>query len=229
MGEELAAINERIVRCRLCPRLVAYREEVARKRKREFQDWQYWGKPVPGFGDRFARLLVIGLAPAAHGGNRTGRIFTGDPSGRWLYRALYKAGFANQPTSEHLGDNLELRDCYVTAVIHCAPPQNKPLPVEIENCSRYFFKEIAFSERLRVVVALGGLAFENYLKGRKQLGLVVSKPRPRFSHGCEVSFEEGLSLLGSYHPSQRNTQTGTLSEAMLDQVFTRARQILGQP
>lgn len=223
VAESIESINSRIVRCRLCPRLVAYREEVARCKKRQFANWAYWGRPVPGFGDEKARLLVIGLAPAAHGGNRTGRIFTGDPSGHWLFRALYRAGFANQPTSEAKGDGLELKDCYVTAVIHCAPPENNPLPVEISNCSRYFAGELAALKHLRVVVALGGIAFENYVRH-----CFRGKPRPKFAHGAEYRLENGPWLLASYHPSQRNTSTGTLTETMLDSVFRKAREILLQ-
>lgn len=227
--ETIADINSRITQCRLCPRLVEYRETVARNRKRQFADWEYWGRPVPGFGETNARLFVIGLAPAAHGGNRTGRIFTGDPSGRWLYRALFRAGFANQATSESKGDGMALRDCYISAVVHCAPPENRPLPGEIANCSCYFHGELRALESLRVVVVLGRLAFENYLRARRHvLGLPATKPRPVFMHGAEYELEKDLSLLVSYHPSQRNTSTRVLTEEMLDAVFGRARAILDE-
>jgi uracil-DNA glycosylase family 4 len=207
--------------------LVEYRERIAHEKKREFRDWKYWGRPVPSFGDPHGRLLVIGLAPAAHGGNRTGRIFTGDSSGQWLFRALHRARFANQPESKSRDDGLLLRDCYINAVIHCAPPANKPLPDEIENCSSYFAEEFAvLLPRLRVVVALGKIAFDYFLKmlGR---GMQLPRPWPRFSHGSIFEFGSGMpSLIASYHPSRQNTQTGKLSEEMLDDVFRKARQLI---
>src|SRR3989442_8928545 len=168
-------LNARIISCRQCPRLVKWRKEIAREKKREFRDWNYWGKPVPSFGDPNARLLVIGLAPAAHGGNRTGRVFTGDSSGRWLFRALHKAGFANQPTWQRRDDGLKLMDCYITAVIHCAPPGNKPLTREIQNCSVYLDEELHRLKQVRVVVALGKIAFDNYLKALKRTGVNLPK------------------------------------------------------
>jgi uracil-DNA glycosylase family 4 len=231
-------LNERIIRCRLCPRLTAYRERVGRDKKREFCDWDYWAKPVPSLGKPDARLLVIGLAPAAHGGNRTGRIFTGDSSGRWLFRALHKAGFASQPTWQRRDDGLKLIDCYITAVIHCAPPGNKPLPKEIEHCSRYFDEELHRLKDVRVVIALGRIAFDNYLKGLRRLGIQLPKPLPRFAHGAEYRLGEGLPpgrrrirlagtrLIASYHPSRQNTNTGKLTEPMFDSVFARAKRIL---
>lgn len=227
MWESIQALNGQLPCCTLGPRLVTYRQAVALGKKRQFQNWKYWGKPVPGFGDPYARLLVIGLAPAAHGGNRTGRIFTGDPSGRWLYRALYRAGFANQPTSEFREDGLKLHDCYVTAVIHCAPPENKPLPSEIINCSRYFLAELGLLRRVRVVVALGVVAFNNYLSASERSSGHLPRPRPKFSHGQECRLGQH-TLLGSYHPSQRNTSTGLLSEEMLDRIFSRAGEILAR-
>lgn len=211
-------LNARIVRCERCPRLVKWREQVAGEKKRAFRNWDYWGKPVPSFGDPNARLLVIGLAPAAHGGNRTGRIFTGDSSGNWLYRALHKAGFANQSTSERRDDGLKLTDCYVTAVCHCAPPDNKPLPAEIRNCSSYLDEELRELRNVRVVVALGQIAFSNYLKRRG-----VS-PLPTFGHN--KVYELTPVLIASYHPSRQNTNTGKLTEPMLNAVFARARQLL---
>jgi uracil-DNA glycosylase len=227
--DPLADVNARIVRCRLCPRLVEYRERVAREKKREFRDWHYWGRPVPGFGDPKARLLILGLAPAAHGGNRTGRIFTGDQSGRWLFRALHKAGFANQPTWERRDDGLALRDCWITAVIHCAPPGNKPLPGEIANCNGYLREELRLLPGLRVVVALGKIAFDNYLKTLHRLGTPLPKPMPRFAHDSAHELGPGLpALIASYHPSRQNTNTGKLTEPMLDAVFARAKRLIGR-
>jgi uracil-DNA glycosylase len=227
--EALAAINNRIVRCRRCPRLVEYRERVAREKKREFRDSTYWGRPVPSFGDPAATVLVIGLAPAAHGGNRTGRIFTGDSSGKWLYRALYRAGFANQPTWERPDDGLKLTGCYINAVIHCCPPGNKPLPQEIINCSDYFAGELnLLLPRLRGVVALGRIAFENFLKMLERGGVTLARPRPAFFHGAVHELGANLPvLIASYHPSRQNTNTGKLTEQMFDQIFTEARRIAG--
>ena len=220
-------LNQRITRCRLCPRLTAYRERIGREKKREFRDWDYWAKPLPSFGDPGARLLIIGLAPAAHGGNRTGRFFTGDSSGRWLFRALYKAGFANQPTWQRRDDGLKLIDCYITAVIHCAPPGNKPLPLEIEHCSVYFDEELKRLKHLRVVIALGKIASDNYLKSLRRLGVVLPKPRPQFAHNTIQELGQGLpTLITSYHPSRQNTNTGKLTEPMFDAVFARAQQLL---
>lgn len=219
--------NRRIVRCRLCPRLVTYRERIGRDKKAEFRDWDYWAKPLPSFGNSGARVLIIGLAPAAHGGNRTGRFFTGDSSGRWLFRALHKAGFANQPTWQRRDDGLMLVDAYITAVCHCAPPDNKPLSSEIEHCSVYFDEEMQRLKRLRVVVALGKIAFDNYLKGLRRLGVALPKPLPHFAHNTVHKVSEGLpALISSYHPSRQNTNTGKLTEPMFDAVFARARQLI---
>ena len=215
-----------------CPRLVAWREQVAREKVRRFAHEEYWGRPVPSLGEADARLLIVGLAPAAHGGNRTGRVFTGDRSGDWLYRAMYRAGFANQPTSTHRGDGLELRDCYITAVIHCAPPANKPLPEEIANCRPYLLAELELLSKVGVVVALGRVAFDAAIAA---IGLEPSddtarrKPRPQFKHGAEVALAGGKRLIASFHPSQQNTFTGKLTEPMLDAVFARARELVGQP
>jgi len=221
----LPAQNE-IIDCRRCPRLVAHREEVARTKVRRFRDWQYWGRPVPSFGPAGARLLIIGLAPAAHGGNRTGRIFTGDRSGDWLYRSLYNFGFSNRPTSTQRGDGLRLIQCYITAAIHCAPPDNKPLPSEFANCRPYLLDELQQLKRVRVVVPLGMIAFKTYFAARKQLGWRNPSPLPPFGHGVKAELPDGLTIIGSYHPSQQNTQTGKLTEMMLDDVFRNARRIL---
>jgi len=227
---ELAVIQHEIENCRLCPRLVEWRELVAREKVRRFADQEYWGKGVPSFGDPKARLLILGLAPAAHGANRTGRMFTGDSSGNWLYRALYRAGFANQPFSHGKGDGLTLRDCYISAVVHCAPPGNKPLPQEIKNCRDYLIREIECLTQLKVVVALGRIAFDAAIAliGRPAGGDSAAKPRsrskrPAFSHGATAELQGGITLIASYHPSQQNTFTGKLTEAMLDSIFSFAR------
>lgn len=216
-----ATLQAEIVCCRRCPRLVAWREGVAQQKVARFCDQLYWGRPVPGFGDPQARLWVIGLAPAAHGGNRTGRVFTGDPSGDWLFRALYRAGFANQPTSIHREDGLQLRDCYISAVVRCAPPQNRPTAAEAEACLGYLRQELELLTQVRVILALGHFAF------RYTLALLPPlRPRPRFGHNCVIPLGEGRYLLTSYHPSRRNTATKRLTEAMLDAVFERAQQLL---
>ena len=220
---KLAAQGE-IVNCRRCPRLVEYREEVARTKVRRFRDWDYWGRPVPSFGPTNAQLLIIGLAPAAHGGNRTGRVFTGDRSGDWLYRALYNFGFANQPTSTDRGDGLKLIDSYVTAAIHCAPPDNKPLPSEYANCRPYLLEELQELRKVQVVVVLGFIAFKNYFAARKELGKVNPAPLPAFGHGFSTELPDGITLICSYHPSQQNTQTGKLTVEMFDSVFRQARE-----
>ena len=222
-------LNQRIVRCRLCARLVPYRERIGREKKREFRDWDYWAKPLPSFGKPSARLLVIGLAPAAHGGNRTGRFFTGDSSGRWLFCALHKAGFANQPTWQRRDDGLKLIDAYITAVLHCAPPDNKPLPAEIECCSVYFDEELTRLKSAGVVVTLGKIAFDNYLKSMRRRGLVLPKPLPQFAHDTLHRLGDGLpALIASYHPSRQNTNTGKLTEPMFDAVFARARRLIDE-
>jgi len=215
-----------IVDCTRCPRLVEYRGEVARLKVRRFRDWEYWGRPVPSLGPVSARLLVIGLAPAAHGGNRTGRIFTGDRSGDWLYRALHRFGFANQPTSIHRGDGLKLIDCYITAAIHCAPPDNKPLPSEFTNCRPYLLDELQHLKRVQVVIALGLIGFKTFFSARKQLGLQNPSPLPPFGHGYVARLADSTTVISSYHPSQQNTQTGKLTEKMFDDVFSKARKVL---
>ncbi|HET6361405.1 MAG TPA: uracil-DNA glycosylase [Gemmatimonadota bacterium] len=238
---ELRALEREVVRCRRCPRLVAWRELVAREKRRAFADEEYWGRPVPGWGDPEARLLILGLAPAAHGGNRTGRAFTGDESGRWLYRALWRSGFANQPECERKGDGLELRDCFITASVRCAPPANRPTTAERDNCRSWLEAELDLLPRIAVVVALGGFAFDHALRVWRGRGHPAPKPKPAFGHGREVQLglpgdgaaQAGGSvhsrepvLLASYHPSQQNTFTGVLTEEMLDAIFGRARQIL---
>lgn len=221
-------LNQEIVQCTACPRLVAYREEVARVKRRAFRDWEYWGRPVPGFGDRDAELLIIGLAPAAHGANRTGRMFTGDGtsgSGDTLMRALHRAGFANQPISRHRGDGLELRNAFLTAVVRCAPPQNRPNRQELQNCRRFLAREIALLKHVRVVLTLGRIAFEGYLALLRGQGFDV--PRLAFRHGACYSFDPPLpTLVVSYHPSRQNTQTGRLTPAMFDAVFDQIRALL---
>ncbi|MGH7895690.1 MAG: uracil-DNA glycosylase [Candidatus Binatia bacterium] len=212
--------------CRACPRLVAHRERVAIERVARFRAWPYWGRPVPGFGDARARLLVVGLAPAAHGGNRTGRIFTGDESGNWLYRALHGVGFANQPTSTDRDDGLSLRDAYVTAVARCAPPGNRPTPDEIAACRPFLLEELRSLRRLAVVVVLGRIAHDGFLAAERARGHLLPTPAPRFGHGAEHRLPSGLVLLCSYHPSQQNTFTGRLTRPMLDAVFNRARVVL---
>ena len=224
----LAALERRVTRCRLCLRLVVYREAVAREKVARFRDWTYWGRPVPGFGDPAARLLIVGLAPAAHGGNRTGRVFTGDQSGDWLFAALHRAGFANQPTSRSRDDGLRLVDAFVAAVARCAPPANRPTRDEIATCRRYLLDELAALDRLRVVVVLGKVAHDGFLAAERARGQAVPRPAPRFAHGTEHRLPSGLVLLGSYHPSQQNTFTGRLTRPMLDAVFARARALLAE-
>jgi uracil-DNA glycosylase family 4 len=219
----LDAVERRIVRCRLCPRLVEHRERVAREKVARFRGETYWGRAVPGFGDPAARLLVVGLAPAAHGGNRTGRVFTGDESGNWLYAALHRAGFANQATSVRRDDGLVLDDSFVTAVARCAPPANKPTREEIVTCRQHLLGELDVLRRLRVVVALGKIAHDGFLAALRARGDEVPRPVPRFGHGAEHRLPSTLVLLCSYHPSQQNTFTGKLTRSMLDAVFRRAR------
>ena len=222
----LKILNQQIVACVSCRRLVAYRTRVAADKRRQFREWTYWGKPVPGFGDSRARLYVLGLAPAAHGGNRTGRVFTGDRSGDWLYEALHQFGFANQATSVHRDDGLRLSDCYIGATVRCAPPGNKPRPDEFAACRRFLLEEIHSLRRVCVVVALGKIAFDHYLKARIELDREVPKPVPRFAHKVSYRLSDGVTLIGSYHPSQQNTFTGKLTRPMFHAVFEEARRIL---
>ncbi|MGQ0667700.1 MAG: uracil-DNA glycosylase [Nitrospiraceae bacterium] len=219
----LAVLNRAIADCTSCPRLVAYRHAIARTKRRQFKDWTYWGRPVPGFGDPRARVYVLGLAPAAHGGNRTGRVFTGDRSGDWLYEALYRHGFASQAASTHRGDGLTLMDCYIGATVRCAPPGNKPLPEEFDHCRRFLRSELELLKKTRVVIALGKIAFDHYVKTCRMEGLEVPSPAPRFGHGAAYRLPWGVLLLGSYHPSQQNTFTGKLTRPMFHAVFRKAR------
>lgn len=219
----LVTLNADIVSCTSCPRLVAYRETVAQQKRRQFRNWSYWGKPIPGFGDPQARLYILGLAPAAHGGNRTGRIFTGDRSGDWLYEALHRFGFANQPTSTHVGDGLALADCYIGATVRCAPPGNKPTSDEFTACQPYVLGELRLLKRVRVVVTLGKIAFDHYLKACNELRHELPRPLPKFGHGAIYELPWGMTLISSYHPSQQNTFTGKLTRPMFHRVFEAAR------
>lgn len=224
---ELRRLGDRIIQCCKCPRLVAYREQVAREKRRRYQNWNYWGRPLPGFGDPAGKLLIVGLAPAAHGGNRTGRMFTGDRSGDWLFRTLHRFGFTNQPQSINRGDGLALRNCFITAVIRCAPPKNKPFKEEIENCRPYLADEIVLLREIQVIVSLGQIALNGLLK------IVFKERKPpremKFGHGHEYLLADGKILLASYHPSQQNTQTGRLTQPMFEYIFDRARMHLSSP
>jgi uracil-DNA glycosylase family 4 len=225
----LRDVQARIVRCRRCPRLVRHREAVAVAPPRRFRGETYWARPVPSLGVASARVLLVGLAPAAHGGNRTGRMFTGDAaggSGEWLARALHGHGFATQPTSWHRGDGFELVDAYITAAIHCAPPDNRPLPAELARCAVYLHEELRCLGKVRIVVALGRIGFDAYLGAAADLGWSVPRPRPRFAHGAAIELPWGVTLIASYHPSRQNTQTGRLTWAMFDAVFAEARRRL---
>ena len=222
----LQILHDTVIRCALCPRLVDYRQEIARVRVRRFNTWEYWAKPLPGFGDPNGRLLIVGLAPAAHGGNRTGRIFTGDRSGDWLYGALYRAGFASQPESISREDGMRLMDCYITATVKCAPPANKPLPEEFHNCRPYLVQELQLLQNVQVVIALGKIALDGYLDASRDLGRKIPKPRPLFGHNLVYSLPWGVSLITSYHPSQQNTFTGKLTVLMFDAVFKSATTLL---
>ena len=224
--DSLTRVNREVVRCGKCPRLVAWRAEAAANPPRRYRGQDYWAKPLPGFGDHAARFLVVGLAPAAHGGNRTGRMFTGDRSGDWLYEALFRAGFANRSASVRRDDGLELTDCYISAAVRCAPPANKPSPDEFHECRGYLVRELGLMPGLRVVLALGKIAFDSYLKAASDRGEALPRPRPRFGHGSRCELRSGLTLLGSYHPSQQNTFTGRLTKPMFHQVFRQARAIL---
>ncbi len=224
---ELDLLQQKVVACKLCPRLVRYREKVAQEKRRMYRDYEYWGKPLPSFGDSEAELLILGLAPAAHGGNRTGRMFTGDRSGDFLYRALYEAGFANQPVSRDRDDGLRLRNCFITASLRCAPPRNKPLPEELQNCEPYLRSELELLKRVRAVLVLGRIAFDTYLRLVWRRDSFPPRSSLRFAHGAGYSLPEGLPrLFASYHPSQQNTQTGKLTPAMMRRVLRDIRTYL---
>lgn len=221
----LQELHQSIIQCRLCPRLVGWREKVAREKVKRYAGEDYWGKPVPGFGDSQARLLLVGLAPAAHGANRTGRMFTGDNSGNWLYRALHKAGFANQPASVHRQDGLLLTDCYIAATLRCAPPLNKPLPGEISRCRPFLLEEIRLLKNVRVVVGLGRIGFEAALHAYREAGRISYTRKPAFAHAAVHRIDD-ITFIASFHPSQQNTFTGRLTEPMFDDVFRKVKSAL---
>jgi uracil-DNA glycosylase family 4 len=226
VSTELTTLSREIIACRRCPRLVEYRRRVAREKKRAFRHDEYWGRPVPGFGDPNARLLIVGLAPATHGANRTGRMFTGDGAigaGDFLMRALHRAGLANQPTSRSRDDGLRLKDCYLTAIVRCAPPNNKPTTQETANCLGYLARELAVLEDLCAVLALGRLAFQGVLRALQARGIEPPNPRPKFAHGAVYRPSSGPVVIASYHPSRQNTQTGRLTEAMFNEVIALAK------
>jgi len=227
MLSSLTALNRVIVGCTRCPRLRAHCRRVARDKKREFRDWTYWGKPVPGFGDPNARLLVVGLAPAAHGANRTGRMFTGDSSGDWLYDALHRYGFASQAAARSRADGLALSDCYITAAARCAPPGNKPSRLELDRCRPYLASDVRLLARVRVVVTLGRIAHEAWLKAAGWWERLAPRQRPPFRHGAASELPDGTIVIASYHPSRQNTSTGKLTRAMWQRVFAQVRAALG--
>jgi uracil-DNA glycosylase family 4 len=224
-GDWLVELNREVIACTKCPRLVTYREMIAREKRRAYRECEYWGKPVPGFGDPDARVLIMGLAPGAHGSNRTGRPFTGDASGHFMYPVLHATGFANQPTATACGDGLELRDLYITAAARCAPPDNKPLPSELANCAPFLDREIEGLKRLKVVVALGKIGFDAYLNFVRRSGVLQSKAAYVFTHGAKYKLPDGKILLASYHPSNQNTQTGKLTKAMFLNIFKQAARL----
>lgn len=224
---DFARLQERLIECRLCPRLVSWREQVASTKRAAYIDDEYWARPVPMLGDRTARLLLVGLAPGAHGSNRTGRMFTGDRSGEWLFRALYRAGFANRPVAVRRDDGLEMLDAAITAIVRCAPPGNRPRPAERDTCAAWLERELDLCEKVQVIVALGGMAFDQTLRLGIRRGWEVPRPRPRFGHGVEVELGDAAPVvIGCYHPSQQNTFTGRLTEQMLDAVFARASELI---
>lgn len=226
MPSPLEQLHSDLVVCTRCPRLVAFREKIGREKRRAYMDWEYWAKPVPGFGDPNARVLVLGLAPGAHGSNRTGRPFTGDSSGNFMYPVLHRTGFASQPTAKHREDGLKLTDCYITAAVRCAPPQNKPTPQEIANCSAFLDRELDCLTNVRVVVALGRIGFDAYLNYLKRRGVLKNKAQYLFGHGATYDMPDGRILLASYHPSNQNTNTGKLNEEMFTEIFREAKRLL---
>ena len=221
-NDPLSQLNCEVIACTRCPRLVVYREEVAVVKRRAYRDWEYWGKPVPGFGDPDARVLILGLAPGAHGSNRTGRPFTGDASGNFMYPILYETGFASQANATDRHDGLRLRDLYITAAVRCAPPDNKPLPSELKNCAPFLDREVDALKKLKVVVALGRVGFEAYLNHLKRRGILATKKPFEFRHGAHYKMPDGKVLLASYHPSNQNTQTGKLTKKMFTEIFRQA-------
>lgn len=221
----LDKLNAELMLCARCPRLVAYREQIGREKRRAYKDWEYWARPVPAFGDAGARVLILGLAPGAHGSNRTGRMFTGDASGNFLYRALHKTGFANQPTARHRKDGLLLKNAYITAAVRCVPPGNKPTPAEIANCSAFLDRELELLTNVRVVVALGRVGFDAYLNHLKRRRFALRRADYVFGHGAQYKMPDGRTLLASYHPSQQNTQTGKLTEKMFLEIFRTAARL----
>jgi uracil-DNA glycosylase family 4 len=225
MPDWLTILNREVIACTRCPRLVAYREQIARDKRRAYRDWDYWGKPVPGFGDPYTRVLVMGLAPGAHGSNRTGRPFTGDASGNFMYPVLYEVGFASQPTATDRNDGLTLRNLYITAAVRCAPPDNKPTPQELAACAPFLDREIAGLENLKVVVALGKIGFDAYLNFLKRRGVLTGKKSYLFKHGASYPMPDGKVLLASYHPSNQNTQTGKLTRKMFLKIFQEAARL----
>jgi len=227
MPDELTLLQQSITECRLCPRLVQFREEVAVTKRAAYRDWDYWGRPVPSMGSADARLLIVGLAPAAHGGNRTGRVFTGDRSGDFLFGTLHRFGFANKASSQTKDDGLQLLDAYITAGVHCVPPGNRPLPEEFRTCRRYLRLELTLLRHVRVVVALGRIAWQEIMRARKELNWPVPKPLPPFGHAATSCLDGTTVLICSYHPSQQNTSTGKLTHPMFDDVFRKARSIIG--
>jgi len=224
-GHWLSILNAEIIACTRCPRLVEYRQRIAREKRRAYLDCEYWGKPVPGFGDPNARVLILGLAPGAHGSNRTGRPFTGDASGKFMYPVLHETGFANQPNATNREDGLELKDLYITAAVRCAPPDNKPLPQELVNCAAYLDRELEGLNNLKVIVALGKIGFDAYLNYLKRRGLIATKQPYVFQHGAKYKMPDGKTLLASYHPSNQNTQTGKLTRPMFVHIFKDAARI----
>lgn len=225
MPHWLTALNHEVIACTRCPRLVAYREQIAREKRRAYRDCEYWGRPVPGFGDADARVLIMGLAPGAHGSNRTGRPFTGDASGKFMFPVLYETGFANQPNATARNDGLRLKDLYITAAVRCAPPANKPLPQELAECSQFLDREIEGLRKVKVVVALGKIGFDAYLNYLKRRGLLTNRGRYLFKHGASYRLPDGKVLLASYHPSNQNTQTGKLSREMFVEIFKEAAKL----
>jgi uracil-DNA glycosylase len=228
-GKAISAINREVVRCTKCPELRVYCEQIAAEKKRAYRDWAYWGKPVPAFGDPNARVVLVGLAPGAHGSNRTGRMFTGDASGEFLYPALHHAGFATQPSAVSKDDGMELRDCFITAAVRCAPPQNKPTPDEMRRCFPYLVREFEALANMQVIVGLGAIGTKAAIDALKELNYIITPTPWRFGHGVEIRAQKAarvITIIASFHPSRQNTNTGKLTSAMFDQIFARANALL---